>query len=373
MEDEFLRDWEERGYDPNDILRSKKRLADQFNRDGERRFQMESAVGAGVFGLAWKVKYTLAEADPGSTGSAAAPNVQHIVLKTDRIYLCDDDADGKEKGDEEMDDGDDDDEDDEEKEESTMVSEKKNLEILRWAKHVVNIITPPNDPLEKRDSDIKSQYMDADNWVYLEWLQNGTLQKLISRALKKDIELPNRILWRFFLCLMFGDFDGPDEADLEHTLTPVMKLIDLGSMRALINTPENNRYAIQQNIFDIGVIMVELIALEWDPPRSIHPSESEARQFRLNATQVILSNAAALLPNAGERDCYPKLDNALRGLVCACLATRPSNRPQPGGLATMVRRCINERDGQFYASRGVPGESDWEIRALIQELLSDAD
>lgn len=119
--------------------------------------------------------------------------------------------------------------------------------------------------------------------------------------------------------------------------------------------------------------MVELITLEWDPPRSIQPSESEARQFRLNATQIILSNAAALLPNAGERDCYPKLDNALRGLVCACLATRPSNRPQPGGLATMVRRCINERDGQFYASRGVPGESDWEIRALIQELLFDAD
>lgn len=106
-------------------------------------------------------------------------------MKTDRIYLRDDDADGKEKGDEKVDDGDEDDEDDEddeEKEDSTIVSEKKNLEvcgpsdnslsrfnvnavscltlvqILRWAKHVVNIITPPNNPLEKRYSDIKSQY-----------------------------------------------------------------------------------------------------------------------------------------------------------------------------------------------------------------------
>ncbi|KAI0474454.1 hypothetical protein F4859DRAFT_522079 [Xylaria cf. heliscus] len=418
--------------DPKDITRTQALLTQYFDRDEEQRFYMESIVGGGMFGLTWKLRYMTPP-----TNSNSEPSFQHIILKTDRIYSLYDDVsknndEGGENGGGDDDNNDNNNNDDDDTGKSLIPNEKKWLEvsdplntfyghkeILRWSKHIVNDLTPTKDPLSRQFPGVRPHHMGVDNWVYLEWLENGTLERLVNRAIKLGIRLPNRVLWRFFLCLirmcialgwpaekpegedpqpvtevakgrargglihrdmhneniMFGKFI-PNDPDLEHTMTPIVKLIDLGSMQMVAGdklvTPDVMRGAVKENLFDIGIIMVELVTLNSDLARGIYPSESLAKNFSINpGGQELMTNGDILLPN-GNINPYPNLDTALRGLICSCLATKPENRPVAPSLANVVTTCIRNRDGQFYASRGYAGESDDDIRAIMSQLIFDA-
>ncbi|KAI0455932.1 hypothetical protein F5B21DRAFT_523154 [Xylaria acuta] len=331
-------------------------------------------------------------------------------LKTDRIYsLYDDVLEDNDKENKEEDDEDN-------AGQSQIPNEKKWLKVLRWSKHIVNDVTPTKDPLARQFPGIRSHHMDIDNWIYLEWLENGTLKRFVDRAIQLEIRLPNRLLWRFFLCLirmciamgwpaekpeeedpepvteiakgrargglihgdmhdqniMFGNFI-PDDPDMEHTITPILKLIDLGGMRMVEGDRDAMRGAVRENLFDIGIIMVELVTLSSDTARGIYPSESLATKFRVapSSSQELMTNGGVILPN-GNTNPYPKLDTALRGLICSCLATTPENRPAASALANVVTTCIKNRDGQFYTSRGYTKESDDDIRSIINQLIFNA-
>ncbi|KAF2972956.1 hypothetical protein GQX73_g620 [Xylaria multiplex] len=324
-----------------------------------------------------------------------------VYVKTDRYYLNPDDQEDSE------------DEDYDGQEDSSIPSEGKWLEILRWAKHIVSGVKLTNDPLAQDFSGVASHHMQADHWVYLEC---GTLLKLANRARREKIRLPNRVLWRLFLCLlrmciamgwppeqpdgidpqpvletatgnpydginhgdmhhgnlMFGDFI-PEDPNGEHTLTPILKLIDFGIARQVLNTTEKRILAAQDNLFDIGVVMLELVTLDYALAEGIYPRASEAKLFRWRPDHPeILTNGAALLTNENGVNPFPMFDTTLRDLVCACLATEPQNRPSPAALANFTIARISDRDGQFYASRGVGGESDDQIRAYMHHVLYDA-
>ncbi|KAK9413180.1 hypothetical protein SUNI508_11956 [Seiridium unicorne] len=124
------------------------------------------------------------------------------------------------------------------------------------------------------------------NRGFVDRLPNGTLQRFINRALDKDKVLPNRMLWRLFMCmirmvialawpdvhqsnenrleevmvttseavlrntdinpgnLMFGNFLralNEEPFDEEHSLTPIMKMIDLGRV-VRDNTPDQSKW-----------------------------------------------------------------------------------------------------------------------------------
>ncbi|RYC65789.1 hypothetical protein CHU98_g449 [Xylaria longipes] len=363
--------------DPRDVIRTQETLTQYFNRDEENRFYMERAVGGGMFGLTWKLRYMTP-----LTNSSPAPSSQHIVLKTDRVYSLYDDAPGEEE---------------EKDEEDDM------YDVLRWSKHIVNDVTPTRDPLARQFPGVRSHRMDVDNWLYLEWLENGTLKRFVNRAKQRGIQLPNRMCiamgWppekpegedepiteiangpaRGGLIhgdmhdqnVMFGNFI-PNDPDTEHRITPILKLIDLGGMRVVADDRDSMRGAVHENIFDIGIFMIELITLSSDEARAIYPSESLATKFSVNPdSQEMMTNGGIILPN-GNINPYPKLDTALRGLICACLATKPGSRPRVSALANIVTTCINNRDGQFYASRGYAGESDDDIRTIINQLIFNA-
>ncbi|KAI0438127.1 hypothetical protein F4803DRAFT_570026 [Xylaria telfairii] len=389
-----------------DIIRTYDILTQYFNRDEENRFHMDSVVGGGMFGLTWKLRYV---ASP--TPSSPAPSSQHIVLKTDRIYSLYDDVSGVENEEKE-----DEDEDEEEfdRGQSLMPNEIKWLRVLRWSKHIVKEVTFTKDPLTRQFPGIRSHNMDIDNWIYLEWLENGTVKKFVDRATELGIQFPNRLLWRFFLCLvrmciamgwpaeepdeedpqpvtevargrpkgglihgdmhdqniMFGNFI-PNDPDMEHEITPILKLIDLGGMRMVDDNRAAMRGAVHENLFDIGIIMVQFVTLSSDTARGIYPSESLATKFKLSPnSDELMTNANVILPTENFNP-YPNLESALRGLICSCLATNPENRPSVSGLANVVTTCIRNRDAQFYADRGFEGESDDDIRSILQQLIFD--
>ncbi|KAI0535410.1 hypothetical protein GGR58DRAFT_515387 [Xylaria digitata] len=341
-----------KGNTVDEVLAFQSRLSGYFRRDAGNRFEMEGVIGSGVYGITWKIKYTTPpiSAPTGPNPPTSGPSVRHIVLKTDRYYTYEENQESPGESSE----------DNDSEEESSLPAEKRWLGVLRWAKHIVSSVILTDDPLAQDFSGIASHHMETDHWLYLEWLENGTLLKLANRARRERIRLPNRVLWRLFLCLvrmciamgwppqrpdgidpqpvletangdpyggiihgdmhhgnlMFGDFI-PEDPNGEHTLTPILKLIDFGTVRDVLDTTAERILAVQENLFDIGVVMLELVTLDYVLAESLYPRASEAKPFRLRPDRPeIMTNGVVLLTNANGVNPYPMFDATLRDLGC---------------------------------------------------------
>lgn len=76
------------------------------------------------------------------------------------------------------------------------------IQIYRGAAHVVNMIAfagpDADDPLKK---DVKgAEKLSSGCWIYMEWLENGSLGLFLERVNKAKRSLPNRLMWRLFMC-----------------------------------------------------------------------------------------------------------------------------------------------------------------------------
>ncbi|KAK8008626.1 hypothetical protein PG991_011177 [Apiospora marii] len=120
------------------------------------------------------------------------------------------------------------------------------------------------------EASLKGAVSIVKGWVYMERLENGTLEQFITRAKGRSAPLPNRLIWRLLMCfirmhialswptsyaagnikletiegdypsyilynsdihsqnVMFGHFSSDDL--LEHEITPILKMIDLGGV-----------------------------------------------------------------------------------------------------------------------------------------------
>ncbi|KAK7914693.1 kinase-like domain-containing protein [Apiospora marii] len=156
-----------------------------------------------------------------------------------------------------------------------FMTEEASLKICnRWwqalqaAMHVVNRFEIPDDPLHNPVP--QGAVSIVKGWVYMERLENGTLEQFITRAKGRSAPLPNRLIWRLLMCfirmhialswptsyaagnikletiegdypsyilynsdihsqnVMFGHFSSDDL--LEHEITPILKMIDLGGV-----------------------------------------------------------------------------------------------------------------------------------------------
>ncbi|KAI2606669.1 kinase-like domain-containing protein [Hypoxylon sp. NC1633] len=58
-------------------------------------------------------------------------------------------------------------------------------------------ITPDYDPDDPYDSNHR-------DYIFLPYMQNGALSRLIMRMNEKGVNIPNRVLWSFWLCLIRG-------------------------------------------------------------------------------------------------------------------------------------------------------------------------
>ncbi|KAK8022103.1 hypothetical protein PG993_012870 [Apiospora rasikravindrae] len=371
-----------------------------FENDTRQRFQLEGPIASGADSIAWGVQQSTC----GQKGQAC----QRIVLKTPKW------ADLDEEGE---------DDNDWNKGSNTpdpIENEKKWLRVLQWAKHVMNILEVPADPLNRRRSPLRRH--GVENWIFIEWVQHGTLHRLVRRAREESIEyLPNRMLWKFFMCpmawppdqpigppdgafeivrqtlplkithgdlhsenVMIGPFE-PDSEYPEHDITPVLKMIDLGKMSGneISVLREANFDATKQNIRDIGNLMHELCTLLNPWERNDLYDGLQTTEFQppspANATPLTSEAVGLLLPhpiNQNEIPC-PRLDSDLRLLVCRCLAVRPTSRPGLTELFQAVMEAIRVKDAAWYGNNGAgycnPAmETDESISGLLQVLLRDA-
>ncbi|KAK8850891.1 kinase-like protein [Apiospora arundinis] len=354
----------------------------------EDTFKFERLLGAGVAANAWRVRCRRRTGDPWA----------RIVLKTPTGVGLAEVTEGN-LG-------------------ASVVefqNERRLLSELR-TRHLVRLInfSDEEDPLaqtEPRNT--------IGSWIYLEYLENGTLAQLVEKCDDNDVEyIPNRLLWRIFLCLvracvamayipdgppanrydeneepctlaqgsvsyshndmhsenvMIGDLLG-DPDDLEHLICPVVKFIDLES---------HNEYAggegmgVQRNLLNIGANMAEIIlrsgvlgidicgAAESDDGVWFEPGGGYDG-FSTAAKELLVRGANGRLPQ-------PELDPDLRRLVCECTAINPRQRPRlASDLLPTVLEAVEDRDAAYYGRAGYCDarvETDEAILGWVQRVL----
>ncbi|RYP66623.1 hypothetical protein DL771_007692 [Monosporascus sp. 5C6A] len=350
------------------VLR-KKRLETYFERDAEKRFQLESRHGQGGQASVYKVKYTR----PGC-GSATP---RFLVLKL---------ADPEKKSDVEG-----------------LRKEKAILQRLQGCKHIARMRNATNDPLAPAADELGWA------WIYLDILENGTLRTFMQRSKAAGLNsLPNRLLWRIFLCMvrscigmawprradhenettrrrlptstgithndvhsdnfMFGPYmDSP-----EHDISPVLKLLDFGQSEVWGNIRHDSGATAEQwNIEDIGLMMASVVTLETDKRYTGEEIEVDLSQF--GRPNDVLSPASGILPDAGSRDMDPSLDPCphvdldLRHIVAACVAEDPQHRPTLAELEEWVYTHVCNDYPIRY--RVMPRGMDWEMDETIQQIV----
>ncbi|KAI1141667.1 kinase-like protein [Hypoxylon sp. FL0543] len=292
-----------------------------------------------------------------------------------------------------------------------LETERRYLQRLRGAAHIVQMLDIPDNPLDKRSTDPdpsksgKKLPNIIGDWIILEWLEHGTVGDFIIKARNMGVKrIPNRLLWRFFYCLVRGCIamawppnrhDGtvvnetipPDVTesklvhndvharnvllaeppkDAEHTISPIIKIIDFG-IAGEWAWADGRPSAVQSNIRDIGQIMLGLITLTTllDSP----PSGPQDLKFTMvDGGPEIDTDAKGLLPLTGEGAPYPHLDPLLGRLVCACRAFDHNNRPTLRRLNEVVSDAVTNRGEGFYP--GVVEEQDDSISKLWRQIVS---
>ncbi|KAI1657288.1 hypothetical protein F4813DRAFT_360962 [Daldinia decipiens] len=262
---------------------------------------------------------------------------------------------------------------------TNLAAERKHLEALQDNLHIVRLINIPDNPLSGR--------VDRRDWIILEWLEYGELRSFITKSrimIGRGVRLPNRLLWRFFTCLVrcciamawpdsgeevqrdvelsgivHGDLHqgnillGEPPQDDEHGFTPILKLIDFGGTEQYPPSED----ADNQNVYDIGQIMLGVINLN----RGRDSTADEpfytwnGRRYRTEAT--------ALIPTP------TGVDHALCTAVCACMSENASARPSLNALLRVGLRGLKQTP-EVYGD--APEEQDDFILLTWRAIINDA-
>ncbi|KAH9890160.1 hypothetical protein F4778DRAFT_752840 [Xylariomycetidae sp. FL2044] len=290
--------------------------------------------------------------------------------------------------------------------EDPVRNERRWINLLQWAKHIVNPVT------------VEGALLNDNVWMlpslFVEFLENGTLAQFQDRirtagtlpdGTRGPLVLPNRMLWGIFLCLvrscigmawppplgpvssevpldnvplrlahndlhgrniMFGDLEPSLP---EHSRVPGLKLIDLeiadeqpdGESAYALDERELDAYdrrldleshraaqgrrnqGMDKNILDMGIVMTRIL---------------RGGQFAtVNGCRTTMCN----------EDYYPSLDPDLRLLIQRCLAVDPLNRPRLEELSDAETFL---RPESYYAERD-PSYAGLESDEYIKRIVSD--
>ncbi|KAH6647395.1 hypothetical protein BKA67DRAFT_694461 [Truncatella angustata] len=373
-----------------------------FRNEGKDRFKFERPISEGAQGYTWRLRYRL----------TASSSWKKIVLKHERapvrydkdfVETDEDVARDAETMDRIRRGG----------RETELETEKRLLTSLQWAKHICQIFAVPYDPLA---SLLPLRPHRMDDWLYLEWIENGTVRDFIGRVIDAGLAtLPNRVLWRFFLCLLrmtiamawppaqpaymrqrlehVGDrppgnmthndmhtlnimvgAEDPSSGEYEHDIIPQLKLIDFGY--ATEEPPRSDHDPVKDNIFQVGGVMAELITLQSQEVIDL-PTE-EAVSFTLQGGgETFRTMAMSILPDDQGQDPVPCLDSSLRTAIASCLAVQHELRPTVNTLTHIAKEAIKLRDAEWYArpESGHPNpamERDAYIDNIFQVSLRNA-
>ncbi|KAI8944463.1 kinase-like domain-containing protein [Xylaria longipes] len=276
--------------------------------------------------------------------------------------------------------------------------ETATLKKLRHSAHVATLLASCEDLTEFADPNILGTGLQTiftslrglrGPALVQEYCENGTLDSLKEKARDQGIDIPNRLLWRFYLCLVracigfayprdsegataaleeiisdrtagdlvHGDIAGrnmvigdTDPGIPEHSTIPILKIIDFGRSGECANAGKG----VEENLHFAAVEMLRLIRK--GPVRAREPR---------NATyfEGIRTVATDILPGIDGVPRFPNLDPELRDLLVQALRTDRDRRPS---LAEMLAATRNGGD------QGPVGNTPDPDADTIQRLIYDA-
>ncbi|RYP70084.1 hypothetical protein DL771_005701 [Monosporascus sp. 5C6A] len=224
------------------------------------------------------------------------------------------------------------------------------LKMMRNSRHIV-------DGIEVDQSGLNSPIL------VTEYLVHGALYDMQRRVLWTGRKVPNRFLWRIFLCCDLF----PNEA--EHNMSPIFKVIDFGDAKLLdaraLNDPDQRRLGekigIARNIHDIGLVMMLLATGTLDEDESLGSEILNLLDFPLIATVANKALADAAM------------DNDLKCLISWCIAKTPAQRPSLESLHNLCQTALEGRTAAFYANDPTlgPYETDEQLQSFVQDMILD--
>ncbi|KAI0104094.1 hypothetical protein F4776DRAFT_488153 [Hypoxylon sp. NC0597] len=284
-----------------------------------------------------------------------------------------------------------------------LVNEAYCLEMLRGAEHIVQII-----PIDGASLNVSGTGRRPT--MALEFIPYGTAHVLLQKIRICQTYLPNRLLWRILLCLARqltamaypprGEPNAPVSSerivpgsasfgltqnschlnnfvlgdlspDAEHSLVPIVKLIDFG--RGKMAPAQEAYYA---NLSGAGYMVMALASPELT-------SVERNRHFRKSYNDYELKHG----PNAGEMittSAHPDflarqdLDPLLQDTIARMLSQFLNERPDLAELVQICEDAVAHRElADFENEHTIPELRNWEtddgIRQLVQTLILDAD
>ncbi|KAI5920676.1 kinase-like domain-containing protein [Camillea tinctor] len=289
-------------------------------------------------------------------------------------------------------------------------NERAWLQKMQKVEHIVNLVTITDNPILPYNGQGGLSGVS----IIMEYMENGTVRQFLDRVGSEP--LPNRLLWAIFLCLtracigmayptpnpkdedtaspeiplegvvpltlahrdmhdgnlMFG---GLDPKQQEHSLVPIVKLIDFDRamlMPEQVSAPKDTdivsydgvlnlsqlrspygvrNTGIDQNIIGAGIAMSRIITNSKSLP--VHLCREQMR----NSTT------------------YSYLDNDLRLLIVRCLAVDPKNRPRLEELLARLHGAISARNQAYYANIGAMAdrERDETLSKIVSNYIFNGD
>ncbi|KAK7754922.1 RNA-splicing factor [Diatrype stigma] len=208
--------------------------------------------------------------------------------------------------------------------------------------------------------------------IAMEYLENGSWLRLMQRVQAHRIDLPNRLLWSFFLCsdgsapstvehgdlhlsnVMFGSADG---RFAEHAIAPVAKFIDLGSMKEGVG--------VADNIIKIGTRMLNIVVR--DQPRRLLRNTTTYNGIETHAFPILPSPTGQKSPNY----LLPLLDPDLRDVIARCMAKQEADRPTLPELLRVAENAVRTKKAASYAPNGAR-ETDDAIAEVVRQIIYNA-
>ncbi|CAJ2506109.1 Uu.00g002390.m01.CDS01 [Anthostomella pinea] len=233
--------------------------------------------------------------------------------------------------------------------------------------------------------------------LVMEYIENGMLRRLIRRLENRAEPTPNRVLWAFYLCavracigmayprqadpdaavvlenipipeveastkvhgdlhtgnIMVGDFDL---AVPEHSLVPVMKLIDFG----LTTRVKESKKAVEENLFEASraIYSVAIRQLRTQNDRTNTEKYKDIQTF------------AVRLSDEQPQDLT--LDSDLRDLICRSMAKRPEDRFTLAQMLAKTSQPVANKTAASFMLNGT-AESDDDIKDFVQDMIYNAD
>ncbi|KAI5925996.1 kinase-like domain-containing protein [Camillea tinctor] len=356
----------------------------RFARAGERRFRFEKIIGEGSAGVTFKMRIKEEEGPP-SPHRTPSRSVRRFVMKRSLN----------------------------EQAERNLAQEVKVLERFKASMHISRPFYIDDGKLENALSYINGPTL------LTEWIEGGLLYDFIQRLGNRDRPLPNRMLWRLFLCfcrflvamawppagdgsaavietipapkppvsrLVHGDLNHRNVMvdafePTEHSRVPLLKLIDFGGSRdlpAAANQPAD--IAVKTNMLYIGQIMLTLLGGSHRGGSSdmqITTTGGEAKTIKSCARDLDNMNPAYKMPQpliARHKDRMDNLDPRIRSLVAQCCALNTADRPDVEDLLKAIEDAIKTTTQDYYSSyKYAADETDSALQRISRQLLLDAD